>query len=90
MEPTTPVMFLGGPLDHAVRQVVARPGASPRPAHDLYLAPVRSNSNDLLQYRLRLVSAGPYRWWVYIAEGYTPSSQHLIDAAPTATFKEAT
>jgi hypothetical protein len=77
-------MFLGGPLDHAVRQVVARPGASPRPDHEDYFADVRGEGK--VRYRLGHVVVGPYRWWTYICVGHTPSPRDLLDAAPTKVF----
>lgn len=85
---TTPVMFLGGPLDHAVRQVAAHPAGSSRPDREIVFA--LDDDYGKVIYRLHSVVADPkYHWWCYVLDGYAPPTRHLIDAAPSNTLQGA-
>jgi hypothetical protein len=69
------IMFLGGPLDHAIRAVEGRPGA--------IFYPLTGEPGGRSMYRLTAVRADPkYLWWVYVLDGHNPPVQHLLDGMP--------
>lgn len=69
------IMFLGGPLDHAVRQVEHAEGHPDRPSSETY------RSLDLT-YWLHRVDVGERAWFCYVLEGHTPSRLALLDTNP--------
>lgn len=98
------VMFLGGPLDHAIREVPADYGL-PRECYvyqdirDVYPGgptmsysdyPCRRDIVDQVVYQRHrlMLDASPHRWWAYVAPGYEVTPQDVIDALPSA-IKEA-
>lgn len=102
-EPTMPIMFLGGVLDHTVRQV---PHALGRPTGDTVTArePARrlairsvaySPGQDIVRqeheiqtYKLHQGRAGRATWWLYVLVGYDPPRRHFLDTMPTSAASQ--
>jgi hypothetical protein len=88
-------MFLGGRLDHTIREVVESDHTIGMPELDRYRlsGPVRRESpypplpdpdpyGEQLYYRHKVDLGHRGEWWVYILEGYSPSMRDLIDTCP--------
>lgn len=82
------IMFLGGSLDHATRDVevddtgtpkketicVIRPARPPYPLADVEPDPPRET------YKRWTVKADPVMWHLYVLAGHQPSRRSLLDA----------
>lgn len=87
----TRVMFLGGPLDHAIRSVPADEIRRDRPASPTYKhSPMldRYAKGPEVTYRLARITSGLWVWWVYILAGHTPAPSHLLDAKPNEFYRQ--
>lgn len=84
-------MFLGGPLDHAIRHVAADEIRRDRPAADEYFQHGYSEGSKRLdqtaRYELRRCESGPWVWYVYVLAGHEPPASHLIDANPGPFYR---
>jgi hypothetical protein len=93
----TSVMYLGGRLDHAIREVPASDHTPAMPGSDTYRVPgpVKREPGswyrplpdpdpygEQLYYRHKVDLGHRGEWWVYILEGYSPSMRDLIDTCP--------
>lgn len=93
---TMRIMFLGGPLDHTIREVAAVRGVTLTPLSENYYCPVvtrqtwnhQAKAYDpvtperLTYHRYRATDNISRSWFVYILEGYNPPRSHLLDANP--------
>ncbi len=94
---TMRIMFLGGPLDHTIREVAAVRGVTLTPLSEHYYCPVMPkrtwnyqakaydpvSMEQLVYDRHRITtSIGDRSWFVYILAGYSPPRSHLLDANP--------
>ena len=85
------IMFLGGPLDHAIRQVRHHPDHPDRPEDEVYRykssrtrwmnGTIQPDPPDLV-YSLHKVDVGTHAWFCYLLEGYSPSKGALLDTNP--------
>ena len=95
---TMPIMFLGGPLDHTVRQV---PHALGRPTGDEIRMFERSyevrgkqiaGTPDIPEcwktYKLHQGRAGRATWWLYVLVGYDPPRRHFVDTMPVSAVSK--
>ena len=97
-----PIMFLGGVLDHAVRQV---PHALGRPKSDTYNAvdkgfPIRAfgympggdvvkvDETPIQVYKLHQGRSGGATWWLYVLVGYDPPRRHFVDTMPVSAVNK--
>lgn len=88
------VMFLGGPLDHAIRFVPCDPRHQDRPTSDVifHAKPLPFNrpiggapepvEMPKLTYRLHRVDTGMGAWFCYVLDGHEPSRSSLLDTNP--------
>ena len=87
----TRVMFLGGPLDHAIRSVPADTIRRDRPVSETYKhSPMldRHAKGPELTYQLTQFISGPWKWWSYILAGHEPPLSHVIDSNPYPFYKQ--
>lgn len=83
-----PIMFLGGPLDHAVRRVRKAHGT---PAAEVYKAidVQKPMGKDIVNYDRMRIEGGTRPAWCYILRGYNPPRGHVVDAIPPFVKKES-
>lgn len=85
-------MFLGGPLDHAIREVGTHSGLPP----EFVRHPTPEGSlSRVIYHRTRMVTTNEADhgsrtrlwWWVFVATGYIPTPNDILDTMP-AHLKE--
>jgi hypothetical protein len=86
------IMFLGGSLDHAIRDVelVAFKGFPETVVVTrLSIPPSFGGDESRVEpdpprelYRRVEVDASPRKWHAYVLDGHNPPRQHLVDAMP--------
>ena len=77
-------MFLGGSLDHTIRDLAVDPDNPTMPRDDSIKVPTRTAGEENYLYLRHKVDTDPRRhtWWVFVLKDHPVTPRDLLDACP--------